>query len=157
MRDVSGEIANNLKQVYFGGNWTSVSIKETLADVSWQEATAELHSLNSIAVLLFHLNYYVAEVAKVLKGAPLAAKDAYSFSAPLISSTEDWAALQAQAWADATQLAALIAEIPDEQLALHFDQEQYGSHYRNFHGIIEHVHYHLGQISLIKKMLRASG
>jgi len=32
-------------------------------------------------------------------------------------------------------------------------EEKYGNYYRNFHGIIEHCHYHLGQIVLIKKML----
>jgi hypothetical protein len=29
--------------------------------------------------------------------------------------------------------------------------EKYGNYYRNIHGIIEHIHYHLGQIVLIEK------
>jgi hypothetical protein len=31
---------------------------------------------------------------------------------------------------------------------------KYGNYYRNLHGIIEHTHYHLGQIVLIKKLLK---
>ena len=34
--------------------------------------------------------------------------------------------------------------------------EKYGTYYRNFHGLIEHAHYHLGQIVLIKKLVAAS-
>ena len=35
-----------------------------------------------------------------------------------------------------------------------FADEKYGHYYRNLHGIIEHTHYHLGQIVLIKKLLQ---
>jgi hypothetical protein len=34
-----------------------------------------------------------------------------------------------------------------------FSQKKYGTYYRNLMGVIEHSHYHLGQISLIRKML----
>ena len=31
--------------------------------------------------------------------------------------------------------------------------EKYGNYFRNLTGIIEHLHYHLGQIVLIKKLI----
>jgi hypothetical protein len=43
--------------------------------------------------------------------------------------------------------------LPESKLAETFSDEKYGNYYRNIHGIIEHTHYHLGQIVLIKKIL----
>ena len=53
------QIAKLFKIVYFGGNWTDVDLKQHLNDVTWQQATTGVHKLNSIAVLVFHINYYV--------------------------------------------------------------------------------------------------
>jgi len=47
----------------------------------------------------------------------------------------------------------LIEQLPESQLWVTFSQEKYGNYYRNLHGIIEHIHYHLGQIVLIKKII----
>jgi len=53
-------------------------------------------------------------------------------------------------------LAHLIEQVPDEQYTAFFDQEKYGSYYRNLQGIVEHHHYHLGQIVLLKKWIQTS-
>jgi hypothetical protein len=44
--------------------------------------------------------------------------------------------------------------MPDAKLTEYFSEEKYGNWYRNLHGIIEHAHYHLGQIVLLKKLIR---
>ena len=49
------QIAKHIKDVYFGGNWTSVNLKETLADVTWQQATTQVHNFNSIATRAWSL------------------------------------------------------------------------------------------------------
>lgn len=149
----SSRIAKHLRDVHFGGNWTSVNLKETLKDVSWQEATTEVHSLNTIAALVFHINYYIDAVSKVLQGESLTAKDKYSFDVPPIQSQDDWENLLSKTWSDAENFAFLIEQLPDSKLDETFVDEKYGRYYRNLHGIIEHVHYHLGQIILIKKLL----
>ncbi|MDQ1090003.1 hypothetical protein QE390_004607 [Siphonobacter sp. SORGH_AS 1065] len=46
--------------------------------------------------------------------------------------------------------------MPEEAWQKTFVDEKYGTYYRNLHGMIEHTHYHLGQIVLIKKILRNS-
>jgi hypothetical protein len=56
---------------------------------------------------------------------------------------------------DTEELAWLIEQLPDEQLETTFLEARYGSLYRNLHGNIEHLHYHLGQIVLLKKWIRA--
>ncbi len=46
-----------------------------------------------------------------------------------------------------------MEQLPEHKLWEDFTDKKYGNYYRNFHGIIEHSHYHLGQIVLIKKIL----
>ena len=150
--NLTGHIAKHFRQIHFGGNWTSVNLKETLTDVDWQQATTKIYSFNTIASLVYHTNYYVSEVLKVLKGEPLKAHDKFSFDCPPIQSQEDWNKLMNKTWTDAENFAALIEQLPESKLWEIFIAEKYGNYYRNIHGIIEHTHYHLGQIVLIKKL-----
>ncbi len=149
----TAQIAKHFREVHFGGNWTSVNLKDNLADVTWQQAIAQVYSINTIATLVYHMNYYVSAVAKVLQGGPLDAKDKYSFDHPPIHSQEDWEKLLEKTWTDAEIFAGLIERLPESKLEETFVDEKYGNYYRNIHGIIEHIHYHLGQIVLIKKIL----
>jgi hypothetical protein len=147
------QIAKHLREVYIGGNWTSVNLKDGLADVTWQQATTKVYSFNTIATLVYHMNYYVSTVLKVLQGEPLVAKDKFSFDQPPIQSQEDWEKLLDKTWTDAENFASLIEQLPESKLWEDFTDKKYGTYYRNLHGIIEHIHYHLGQIVLIKKIL----
>ena len=147
------QIAKLFRDLYYGGNWTSVNVKGTLVNVSWQQATTKVYSFNTIAVLVYHINYYVSVVTKALKKEPLNAHDKYSFDLPPIQSQEDWEKLLSKMWTDAENFAILIEQLPESKLGETFFDEKYGNYYRNLHGIIEHTHYHLGQIVLIKKIL----
>lgn len=99
------------------------------------------------------MNYFVSAVLKVMQGGPLDAKDKYSFDHPPIQSQADWEKLLEKTWSDAEALAGLIEQLPESKLEETFVDEKYGSYYRNLLGIIEHIHYHLGQIVVIKKIL----
>ena len=147
------QIAKHFRDVHFGGNWTSVNLKDNLADVTWQQATTTVYTFNTIATLVYHMNYYVSAVLKVLQGDPLDAHDKYSFDRPPILSQEDWEKLLDKTWTDAENLAGLVEQLPENKLWEDFSDKKYGTYYRNIHGIIEHIHYHLGQIVLIKKIL----
>lgn len=124
-----------------------------MADVTWQQATTKVYSFNTIAALVYHINYYVSAVLGVLKGASLDARDEYSFDHPTIISKENWEILLNKTWVDAENFATSIEQLPDSKLEEIFIDDKYGIYYRNFYGIIEHIHYHLGQIVLIKKIL----
>ena len=100
--NLAAQLARHLREVHFGGNWTSVNLKEQLAGVTWQQATTRVDSLNTIAALVYHANYYVAAVLKLLQQQNLMASDKYSFSHPPITSAEDWQGLLDKTWADAT-------------------------------------------------------
>ena len=148
-----GQIAKLFKDVYDGGNWTSVNVKGTLASVTWEQATTKVGSFNTIAALVYHINYYVSALIKVLNAEPLDARDRYSFDHPPILSEKDWEDLLNKTWADAETFASLVENLPENKLWEDFWGNKYGNYFRNIHGVIEHTHYHLGQIVLIKKML----
>ena len=146
-------LATHFRSVHFGGNWTAVNLKDTLADVTWQQAIKKVHSFNTIATLTYHIHYFVHVTLKVLQGGPLDAHDKFSFDHPPIRSKEDWQQLLEKVWADAESFAQLVEQIPEERFFEDMADPKYGSWYRNIHGIIEHAHYHLGQIVLIKKLI----
>jgi hypothetical protein len=151
--NLTTQIAKQFRDVHFGGNWTASNLKENLADITWQQAAAKVNSFNTIAALVFHMNYYVSVVLKVLQGERLNASDKYSFVLPPICSQDDWEKLLDKTWRDAENFAVSIEHLPEGKLWEDFSDEKYGNYYRNIHGVIEHIHYHLGQIVLIKKIL----
>ena len=151
--NLTHQLAKHFRDVFFGGNWTSSNLKDHLSGVTWEQATTKVYSFNTIAILVYHIGYYISAVTKVLQGGPLDAKDKYSFDLPPIRSQEDWEALLNKTWSDAETFAHLVEELPDTKLEETFCDEKYGNYYRNILGIIEHTHYHLGQIVLIKKIL----
>ncbi len=79
---LSAHLAKHFRDVHFGGNWTAVNLKDTLADVSLEEATTKVGSLNTILALVYHINYYVTAILKVLNGGPLDASDKFSYDHP---------------------------------------------------------------------------
>ena len=147
------QLAKHLREVHLGGNWTWVNLKDTLADVSWQQATIKVPDCNTIATLVFHINYFIAAVIPVFRGEPLNAKDAYSFAHPPITGPADWQAMLDKTFAEAETLAGLVEQLPDEQQWDVFCDPKYGNYFRNIMGIIEHTHYHMGQIVILKKVL----
>jgi len=155
--NLTNQIAKLFRDVHFGGNWTAVNLKETLSDVTWQQATTKVYGFNTIADLVYHMNYYVSAVLNVLKGDTLTASDKYSFVHPPIPGPKEWEALLSKTWCDAENFAVLLEQLPENKLGETFSDEKYGNYYRNIHGVIEHCHYHLGQIVLIKKILLQTG
>lgn len=149
---LSAQMAKHFREVFFGGNWTSVNLKQTLDGINWQQATTSVHGFNSIAALVYHINYYVSAVKKVFEGDTLDAHDKFSFDVPQITSDADWQSLIDKTFTDAESFTNLVERLPEAMMATFFVDEKYGTYYRNIHGIIEHTHYHLGQITLIKKL-----
>ena len=152
--NINKQLANHIRDVHFGGNWTCSNLKDQLSEVTWEEAIAELNSFNSIVKLLFHINYFIDAVAHVLEGNELNAHDKSSFDPPAIQSQADWDKLKDKSWNDAERLASLIELLPDAKLNDYFTDVKYGNYFRNLLGIIEHSHYHFGQISILKKIIR---
>lgn len=154
---ITALIAKHFREVYFGGNWTESSLKQHLEGVTWQQATTKTAATdNTIASLVFHIDYYVRAGLIVLEGKDLNAHDKFSFDVPAINSQADWDAFLAQVFANAEKYAGMVEKLPDSKLQETFHIEKYGNYYRNLHGVVEHTHYHLGQLVLVKKLVSSS-
>lgn len=151
--NLSQQLAKHFREVFWGGNWAGVNLKQSLEGISWQQATTKVYSFNTIAALVYHINYYISTVLPVLRGGSLNASDRYSFDLSPIESEKDWEALLKKLWSGAENFAAQVEQFPEHKLWDDFSEGKYGNYFRNIQGIIEHTHYHLGQIVLIKKML----
>lgn len=155
-KNLTPQLAKHFRDVYYGGNWTWVNLRDTLKDITWEEAVTEVHGGNTIAVLVYHISYYVTVQLNVLKGGSLEGTDKDSFNAPAIRSAEDWDQLLNRIWQEADEYAVLVGQLPEDRLQEFFVIEKYGTWLRNLLGLIEHTHYHLGQIVILKKWIRKS-
>jgi hypothetical protein len=151
--ELSKQIAKHFHDVHFGGNWTWSNLKDNLADITWEQATTKVYSFNTIATLVYHVNYFVVAAIEVLEGRPLNAHDKFSFDCPEITSQADWEKLVNKTLSDAEKFTSLIEQLSENKLWENFSEEKYGNYYRNIHGIIEHTHYHLGQIAILKRII----
>ena len=95
---------------------------------------------------------YVAGVLHVFEGGKLEIHDKYSFDFPPIRSQDGWNEIRTDLFKNAEIFAEAIENIHEEQLGEYFVLEKYGTYRRNIEGMIAHCYYHLGQISLIKKL-----
>lgn len=151
MSTLSSALATHLRQVFFGGNWTSVCVQDVLSDVTVEQASASATGHNSILRLTYHIAYYVRAQISVFENNGLHSNDAESFSHPAIVNESEWRIFLQQIFTDVERLARLIEVLNEEVVWGNFENEQYGSVFRNVAGMIEHTHYHLGQIVLIKR------
>ncbi|WP_100076306.1 DUF1572 domain-containing protein [Chryseobacterium camelliae] len=148
------QLAKRFREVLLDGVWiANTNFKDQLSGVTWQQATAKIGSLNTIAMLTFHIDYYIAGLVHVFEGGNLEIRDQYSFDLPPIESQDQWKCLLTKLWEDAEKFAALLEQMPDAKMNEVFVDEKYGSYLRNIEGMIEHCYYHLGQVTLIRKLL----
>lgn len=153
----SSQIASRFREVLLNGTWVAnTNYKDQLSDVTLKQATSKIGSLNTIAALTYHINYYIAGIINVFEGGALEIRDKFSFDLPPITSEATWEKMLADMWTNAEKFAGHVERMSDEQLEAVFVEEKYGNYRRNIEGVIEHSYYHLGQISLIKKMIKES-
>lgn len=147
-------ITNRLNEVFLNGIWiANTNYKQQLQAVTPEQAIHKIGSLNTIAALTYHINYYLAGLLQVFDGGKLEIKDKYSFDLPEIQSEKDWEQLVNNFLTNAEKFISSVQQMPDERLDAPFADEKYGTYLRNIEGVIEHSYYHLGQISLIKKLI----
>ena len=147
-------IAGRLREVLLNGHWiANTNYKEQLLGISWQQAIQKVGSLNTIAALTYHINYYLEGLLNAFESGKLEISDKYSFDLPPIRSEADWNKLVTAFLANSEKFARSVEQMDESLFDQPFVDEKYGSYLRNIEGVIEHSYYHLGQISLIKKMI----
>lgn len=152
--DRSKQMASRLREVILNGKWISnTNYKDQLDDVNWEQATTKIGSLNTLAALTFHINYYIAGINYFFESGKLEIRDKFSFDLPTIRSEEDWESLRNSLYKNADRFSKYVEQLSDDELEKDFIDPKYGSYLRNIDGMIEHSYYHLGQVVLIKKMI----
>ena len=151
----SQQLATRFREVIlYGKRVANTNYKDQLSKVTWKEASTQIGSLNTLAALTFHVNYYTEGLVNLFENGKLEIRDKYSFDLPAIQSKEDWDKLLNDMWNSTEKFANHVEGMSDEKLEETFVDKRYGTYRRNIEGIIEHAYYHLGQISLIRKMLQ---
>ncbi|WP_025743511.1 DinB family protein [Aquimarina pacifica] len=147
-------IANRLQEVLLDGHWiANTNYKEQIESITYVQATQKVGELNTIAALTFHINYYLDGLINVFVNGTLEIRDKYSYDVPPIHSERIWRDLVNQFMANAKEFVSQVKKMEESMLYAPFVDEKYGTYQRNLEGVIEHCYYHLGQISLIKKMI----
>ncbi len=151
----STQLANRFREVHLNGKWVAqTNYKILLDDITWEQATHKIGSLNTIAALTFHIDYYIGGVLDFLVNGKLEIRDKFSFDLPPIESEDDWTQLKNQLFDNAEKFAQQIELLSADKLEETFVQEAYGNYHRNMDSLIEHGYYHLGQIMLLKKLIQ---
>lgn len=147
-------LASRIREVFLHGRWiANTNFKDQLENLNWQQATRQVGSINTIAALTYHIDYYLAGLLNAFEKGKLEISDKFSFDLPPINSEADWNKLVSEFLLHATLFADRVEQMDDAQFDKPFIDEKYGNYLRNIEGVIEHSYYHLGQISLIKKMV----
>lgn len=150
-------LASRLREVFLNGHWiANTNYKEQIQSINWQQATQKVENLNTIAALTYHVNYYTAGLLSAFETGRLEISDKYSWDFPAITSETEWDQLVFEFLTNSEKFADKIEEMDDKIFDQPFIDERYGTYLRNIEGVIEHSYYHLGQISLIKKILTQS-
>lgn len=147
-------LANRLREVLLNGHWiANTNFQEQLQSINWKQAIQKIDNLNTIAALTYHINYYLEGLLNAFQNGKLEIKDKYSFDLPQIQTESDWIKLVTDFLNNSEKFSRQIEQMDDNIFEQPFIDEKYGNYLRNIEGVIEHSYYHLGQISLIRKMI----
>lgn len=112
------DLANRLRDVLLNGKWiANTNFKEQITNISWKQAIQRVENLNTIALLTFHVNYYLKGVLHVFEGGTLEITDKYSFDMPEITSETDWLNLVNELVSNAEKFINQVEQMDDNVLS----------------------------------------
>ena len=77
------QLAARVREVLLDGKWiANTNYQDQIAPLNWEQATRTIGPHNSIALLTFHINYYLAGIMQVFEGGELTIRDKFSFEMP---------------------------------------------------------------------------
>lgn len=147
-------ITFRLRELFLDGTWiANTNYQAVLADLNFEVATLKIENLNTIARLVFHVNYYISGLNSAFATGILDIHDQFSFDLSDDFNESDWLQLNKEFIENIHSFIHHVDGLSDDELDSPFFQPQYGIYRRNIEAMIEHGYYHLGQISLIKKLI----
>jgi hypothetical protein len=136
-----------------GNNWTGINAQHALLDISAEKAVRRLNHLHlNIAELLAHITCWNKVMTARLDNQNFQPSKEEDF--PVIDhlNAEEWEDKKLEFFRTIHLLRGRLENNKDEILKEPMF-EGASDAYRNLHGQVGHLHYHLGQIVLLKKLL----
>jgi hypothetical protein len=153
--NISELIAQHLLDVHEGDNWTEVNLISILDQISFQEASQlTAASVNTISGLVHHLTFWNSVMLQRVQGIPVEIPLSNGFNNAALPDEQSWHILKQQCLQSARTLAYAISGLDIERL----QQPILPGHptaFKSLQGSVEHVHYHLGQIVIMKQLIQA--
>jgi uncharacterized damage-inducible protein DinB len=150
----STELAKRLREVFLDGRWiANTNYSDQLRSLPLELALQKPGGSNSIAALVFHVNYYLEGLIEAFDKGVLSISDKYSYDLPYLEAEREWEEMVNVFLRNAGVFASRVEALPDERLDQPFIDARYGTYLRNIEGVIEHSYYHLGQVVLIRKWI----
>ena len=147
-------LASRSREVLLDGTWiANTNWQKQLSNINIEQANKSVKNLNTIATLTFHINYYISGLNDFFETGELTIKDEFSFDVQELKNDFQWTELKEDLINNSQQFIKHLSNFTDDQLDQVFVKNEYGTYLRNIDAMIEHAYYHLGQVSLIKKMI----
>ena len=145
-------LAKRVREVFLDGKWiANTNFGDQLRSVSLERALQKPGGCNSIASLVFHVNYYLEGLIEAFDKGVLGISDKYSYDMPHLEKEREWEEMINALLRNAELFARRVEALSEETLDGPFIDPRYGTYERNIEGIIEHSYYHLGQVVLIRR------
>lgn len=149
------QLFNRLQVVLLNHNMnTGSNIKDQLASITWHEAIIQIDFVSSIADILNQMNQYLQRALNYLNSNNLESLKTSDFSASKIKAKYDWDHLQHQYYDTSKAIVRHIKHMESNDLLKASIDKTHLDHQNYINGIIEYCYYQLGQIVLIKKMIK---
>lgn len=150
------ELVARLERTWHGHPWYGDSSDAILAGITPASAAHRLAGVtHSICEIVLHMTAWTEELAARVRGGPKAEPARGDWPPPLHDAEAAWpAALTALAAARA-DLVAAIREQTEQALGLLVPASEF-SRFDSAYGLADHDAYHLGQVAMIKKAVRAA-
>lgn len=139
------KIIKYLKRIEGGSPWYGPSINDVLQGITSEVATARIGQAHSIVEMVFHMATWRNFVTNQLNGDFIEVAEAENFPNGNFAEAAERLAASQQA------LITAIERFPDSRLSDQVPGRTYSFRFM-LEGIIQHDVYHLGQISILKKV-----
>ena len=153
MNTECARIADQLTRAFTGDAWHGSPLREILAGISAEEASARpLPSAHTIWELVVHIDIYLKVAIAATKGTPMPKLYGTESDWPAVAdlSPAAWTETSSRLFQDAEQMSETIASWTDAKLLDTVPGRDY-DFYLLFHGLVQHSLYHGGQIAMLKK------
>lgn len=149
-----GRIREQIRQCMYGRNWTGPAVMDILEGIDAAKAYAQpIPNTHSIWEIVLHLIGTVENLTKRAKGDRSAAELLPEEDWPPVSNPTEaaWQETVERLKESDAEFSSALENFPEDKLYERITDPGTTA-YNNFHGYVQHTFYHLGQISMLKRL-----